>query len=175
MDILVYSRFTPTCFVKFFLSSCVRRCLGSYLIFFFFFLMIRLPPRSTLFPYTTLFRFRPPPSPAPLRPNDPEPKDDVPWVGRDRKSTRLNPSHVKISYAVCCLKKKKGNEGLTKDLLAMQREGKGDEACDLAVKHLTEGKAQAGAVWDAVHLAAGELVMSSKTNAAHRPVNSCSL
>lgn len=68
-----------------------------------------------------------------------------------------------------------GNEGLTKDLLVLLRDGKGDEACDLAVKHLTEGKARAGAVWDAVHLAAGELVLSSKTHAAHRPVNSCAL
>src|SRR5262249_27323300 len=69
----------------------------------------------------------------------------------------------------------KGNEGLTKDLVTLLRDGKGDEACDLAVKHLTEGKAQAGAVWDAVHLAAGELVLSSKTHAPHRPVNSCAL
>jgi hypothetical protein len=68
-----------------------------------------------------------------------------------------------------------GNEGLTKGLLALLRDGKGDEACDLAVKHLTEGKARAGAIWDAVHLAAGELVLSSKTHAAHRPVNSCAL
>jgi hypothetical protein len=68
-----------------------------------------------------------------------------------------------------------GNEGLTKDLLGLLRDGKGDEACDLAVKHLTEGKARAGAVWDAVHLSAGELVLSSKTHAAHRPVNSCAL
>src|SRR5271167_5082634 len=72
---------------------------------FFFFLMIRRPPRSTLFPYTTLFR----------TPRDPA---DVaaPARGRgrrlargDRKSTRLNSSHVSISYAVFCLKKKKKN------------------------------------------------------------------
>jgi hypothetical protein len=55
-----------------------------------------------------------------------------------------------------------GNEGLTKDVLVLLRDGKGDEACDLAVKQLVDGKAQAGAVWDAVHLAAGELVLSSK-------------
>src|SRR5215216_7480799 len=75
-------------------------CLCFYLIFFF--LMIRRPPRSTLFPYTTLFRSGPgyawwrrkistalwPPKP-------------------DRKSTRLNSSHQIISYAVFCLKKKK--------------------------------------------------------------------
>src|SRR3990172_7230521 len=68
-----------------------------------FFLMIRRPPRSTLFPYTTLFRSRRPPSscragiapgPAPgLR----EPRRSAP---RDRKSTRLNSSHGYISYAV---------------------------------------------------------------------------
>src|SRR6267143_4850978 len=68
----------------------------------FFFLMIRRPPRSTLFPYTTLFRtHRPPPrgcgSASPVR---------VSRARRDRKSTRLNSSHSSISYAVFCLKKK---------------------------------------------------------------------
>src|SRR5690349_22522287 len=88
-------------------------------IFFFFFLMIRRPPRSTLFPYTTLFRS------SPLE----EERGGNRRVGRipewraprgvggamrlrnnleiDRKSTRLNSSHVEISYAVFCLKKKK--------------------------------------------------------------------
>src|SRR5439155_22374415 len=69
---------------------------------FFFFLMIRRPPRSTLFPYTTLFRSRY------------HRAQDVLFIGRhtgypvcrDRKSTRLNSSHVAISYAVFCLKKK---------------------------------------------------------------------
>jgi hypothetical protein len=55
-----------------------------------------------------------------------------------------------------------GNEGLTKDLLALLRDGRGDEACALAVTCLTDGKARAGAVWDAVHLAAGEQVLSVK-------------
>src|SRR5256885_10508150 len=112
---------------------------------FFFFLMIRRPPRSTLFPYTTLFR-----SPvrceaivrrvqqlfpgagdtgraqfwSGLRPATPS---NVPLIGRspianlflntghgtlgwtDRKSTRLNSSHLVISYAVFCLKKKNNN------------------------------------------------------------------
>src|SRR5256885_15912888 len=92
-------------------------------VLFFFFLMIRRPPRSTLFPYTTLFR-------------SPALKAEVlrRWPGRlieyygmteggvrcelhchdfpdklhtDRKSTRLNSSHLVISYAVFCLKKKK--------------------------------------------------------------------
>src|SRR5437763_10705315 len=66
--------------------------------------MIRRPPRSTLFPYTTLFR----PAAAPV-PGDPPP-GSIP-AGRlrreDRKSTRLNSSHRCISYAVFCLKKKK--------------------------------------------------------------------
>src|SRR5215469_18330932 len=71
--------------------------------FFFFFLMIRRPPRSTLFPYTTLFRPRGrrgcrSPSPGPRRRSTRR---------RDRKSTRLNSSHVESSYAVFCLKKKK--------------------------------------------------------------------
>src|SRR6478736_9280391 len=69
---------------------------------FFFFLMIRRPPRSTLFPYTTLFR-----SAIPARtPGPPCPGERVPREP-DRKSTRLNSSHSQISYAVFCLKKKK--------------------------------------------------------------------
>src|SRR5438876_9153581 len=74
---------------------------------FFFFLMIRRPPRSTLFPYTTLFR-------------SVQVSEQAPgmllqllhhrWVRRDRKSTRLNSSHPSISYAVFCLKKKKIHE-----------------------------------------------------------------
>src|SRR4051812_49991110 len=76
--------------------------------------MIRRPPRSTLFPYTTLFRSR---HPHGLPRGDPDQREDlepVP-VGKptgmnrleDRKSTRLNSSHMSISYAVFCLKKKK--------------------------------------------------------------------
>src|SRR3712207_7665292 len=88
----------------------------------FFFLMIRRPPRSTLFPYTTLFRSFGGP-------------DSVPWcrptqlisshtvavthmqnrerLAQDRKSTRLNSSHANISYAVFCLKKKRACESYT--------------------------------------------------------------
>src|SRR5215203_6332949 len=74
---------------------------------FFFFLMIRRPPRSTLFPYTTLFR---------SKAGRPEFADqhglvrqsrDLHRPDLDRKSTRLNSSHANISYAVFCLKKKK--------------------------------------------------------------------
>src|SRR2546427_8000813 len=97
--------------------------------------MIRRPPRSTLFPYTTLFRSfleqqrllggdpvilaglpgsemrdagrvtPPPPAPA-------HPPSRIPPPG-DRKSTRLNSSHSQISYAVLCLKKKKSNLRIT--------------------------------------------------------------
>src|SRR3989442_11588998 len=102
-------------------------------LLFFFFLMIRRPPRSTLFPYTTLFRSisrrggvrdqrltgvramvflrharglhasSPPHALQPARRGHPA-------VERDRKSTRLNSSHVRISYAVFCLKKKKNKK-----------------------------------------------------------------
>src|SRR2546430_8059725 len=68
--------------------------------------MIRRPPRSTLFPYTTLFRSAPSSAPSTSRKFFLE---VVPGTcpGRDRKSTRLNSSHSQISYAVFCLKKKK--------------------------------------------------------------------
>src|SRR5215469_18391437 len=81
-----------------------------FFFFFFFFLMIRRPPRSTLFPYTTLFRSGQPvlPQPAPALPQRPVlPGPAGPRDQPDRKSTRLNSSHVEISYAVFCLKKKK--------------------------------------------------------------------
>src|SRR3989442_10035130 len=95
--------------------------------------MIRRPPRSTLFPYTTLFRSRPGARGVGRLAQEPhgdarsarlvpehgrggaEPVDDdvevaVNRLGTpDRKSTRLNSSHVRISYAVFCLKKKKKN------------------------------------------------------------------
>src|SRR6202044_3857159 len=71
----------------------------------FFFLMIRRPPRSTLFPYTTLFRSRVQDSQTLILAPDGlfEFKGLAPAV--DRKSTRLNSSHVRISYAGFCLKK----------------------------------------------------------------------
>src|SRR6266436_9534606 len=72
--------------------------------FVFFFLMIRRPPRSTLFPYTTLFRSSCPRDRAPR----PAKRRSAPGP-LDRKSTRLNSSHGYISYAVFCLKKKKKN------------------------------------------------------------------
>src|SRR5712664_4520814 len=73
---------------------------------FFFFLMIRRPPRSTLFPYTTLFR-----SCWPCHRSPRCGRHRLPRVEPgDRKSTRLNSSHDQISYAVFCLKKKKQTE-----------------------------------------------------------------
>src|SRR5208283_4234922 len=69
----------------------------------FFFLMIRRPPRSTLFPYTTLFRSI---TSMRLFCGDRGLVSLVPKLGQDRKSTRLNSSHITISYAVFCLKKK---------------------------------------------------------------------
>src|SRR5256885_5146504 len=76
--------------------------------------MIRRPPRSTLFPYTTLFRSRPGTG-APWGSDGactessltPAVRPQVPLFRGDRKSTRLNSSHLVISYAVFCLKKKK--------------------------------------------------------------------
>src|SRR5215813_2764295 len=75
--------------------------------------MIRRPPRSTLFPYTTLFRSSPGALPcanafvAKLNPSGSLLATTHLGPGEDRKSTRLNSSHVRISYAVFCLKKKK--------------------------------------------------------------------
>src|SRR5215208_7568735 len=71
-----------------------------------FFLMIRRPPRSTHFPYTTLFRSKLPGGVVPV-PLSASVVVASPG-GLDRKSTRLNSSHVAISYAVFCLKKKSG-------------------------------------------------------------------
>src|SRR6476660_10005118 len=83
---------------------------------FFFFLMIRRPPRSTLFPYTTLFRSRAGGRARRQRRRQvhadrrhPRPRRALRDRPVDRKSTRLNSSHQIISYAVFCLKKKKKN------------------------------------------------------------------
>src|SRR5687768_17771657 len=84
---------------------------------FFFFLMIRRPPRSTLFPYTTLFR-------SLSFTGNLSGDEDIPFFNFsttavsnvDRKSTRLNSSHGYISYAVFCLKKKKNKRKSTDDV-----------------------------------------------------------
>src|SRR5256885_16345842 len=101
---------------------CISFLLIRILTVFFFFLMIRRPPRSTLFPYTTLFRsvLRPHPDHGrPLqrgafdrrqrRAHFPIARYRAP---EDRKSTRLNSSHLVISYAVFCLKKKNAPQAL---------------------------------------------------------------
>src|SRR5438067_13873141 len=81
-------------------------------VYFFFFLIIRRPPRSTLFPYTTLFR-------SENLEVAVQHQHLVAFAGpragpqKDRKSTRLNSSHVSIPYAVFCLKKKKYRALLT--------------------------------------------------------------
>src|SRR5256885_15346470 len=94
------------------LSTCCFMSILPFIVkfIFFFFLMIRRPPRSTLFPYTTLFR-----STSTSLPPKPRHDEWIPVVKAcstggpciDRKSTRLNSSHLVISYAVFCLKKKK--------------------------------------------------------------------
>src|SRR3712207_6871767 len=80
--------------------------------------MIRRPPRSTLFPYTTLFRSlasgpdRSPAAPAPDRRGRPRRGLEDDRGAEDRKSTRLNSSHANISYAVFCLKKNNNTSSL---------------------------------------------------------------
>src|SRR3989442_3235178 len=86
----------------------------------FFFLMIRRPPRSTLFPYTTLFRSIHVMRPLVVLSSTTCPFSNRTWWEErvealgvkclDRKSTRLNSSHVRISYAVFCLKKTSNGE-----------------------------------------------------------------
>src|SRR2546430_11579618 len=98
-------------------------------MYHFFFLMIRRPPRSTLFPYTTLFRSHPSSSATCWNHDTSRGGRKIPAAStsarcvnsgtyearvaavQDRKSTRLNSSHSQISYAVFCLKKKhRGHE-----------------------------------------------------------------
>src|SRR5688572_31637072 len=84
-----------------------------------FFLMIRRPPRSTLFPYTTLFRSSRRPSPiasAHARRSRATASFSSPVPRQDRKSTRLNSSHSQISYAVFCLKKKSDQQRRDRDV-----------------------------------------------------------
>src|SRR5690606_41628683 len=108
--------------------AAVHRMLSVFFLLVVFFLLIRRPPSSTLFPYTTLFRSDPPDaanleeirriyathedaaidtSLEAMHVVRARVTDDASVEVQDRKSTRLNSSHVKISYAVFCLKKKK--------------------------------------------------------------------
>src|SRR5437773_12527254 len=103
---------------------CLHSSIPLFTFFSFFFLLLRPPPRSTLFPYTTLFRSLGdfPKILRLLEGLGGEPAEDhvgghtsllsvvghrETWREGDRKSTRLNSSHIMISYAVFCLKKKK--------------------------------------------------------------------
>src|SRR5690625_6129820 len=78
---------------------------SSVYAFFLFFRRIFQPPRSTLFPYTTLFRSRGHRGLSPAAALRPRRRHHLRGRSADRKSTRLNSSHVAISYAVFCLKK----------------------------------------------------------------------
>src|SRR5438034_11022321 len=103
---------SPSTHITFYHSS-----VTDSFLFLFFFLIIRPPPRSTLFPYTTLFRSGHnvqqtteacvPPTRSPRYVSQLPKKQKDATMEQDRKSTRLNSSHTVISYAVFCLKKKK--------------------------------------------------------------------
>src|SRR5207247_8615268 len=107
----------------------VSLCFSSYSLSprsSFFFLITRPPPRSTLFPYTTLFRSansqvgcRSPGS-QPRKCRESREQNRSPAAFEDRKSTRLNSSHEWISYAVFCLKKKKKDKKKQQRNNAMQ-------------------------------------------------------
>src|SRR5205814_7805441 len=91
--------------------------------------MIRPPPRSTLFPYTTLFRSGSTAASPAARSSPPPATCRLGRELRDRKSTRLNSSHLGISYAVFCLKKKKREaHALTIDFRGAGNE---DRTCDI--------------------------------------------
>src|SRR5437773_12168826 len=80
-------------------------------LLWFFFLLLRRPPRSTLFPYTTLFRSGVGVAGGVAIKRAIAIGRVVGAPGVDRKSTRLNSSHITTSYAVFCLKKKKSSAG----------------------------------------------------------------
>src|SRR5476649_275953 len=97
----------------------------------FFFLMIRRPPRSTLFPYTTLFRSC---RRSCRRRTCRSSPTASPWTSarKDRKSTRLNSSHTVNSYAVFCLKKKKNGQSQTDmHIIRIKIPARGLTACQL--------------------------------------------
>src|SRR5438034_3102019 len=107
----------------------------SFRLLCVFLLMIRPPPRSTLFPYTTLFRS--------MLENNLRPyhgarvgsfdllRNHGPTICRDRKSTRLNSSHTVISYAVFCLKKKKQQ---TRKNSAISMDGRHQTYCNVLLR-----------------------------------------
>src|SRR5206468_7832777 len=113
------------------LSQSILLLYCAFLLFFyFFFLMRRRPPRSTLFPYTTLFRSNERISNGQLSINClaivkvfgiESRASSFQCSGKDRKSTRLNSSHDQISYAVFCLKKKNIKCQVTRGHLCSKR------------------------------------------------------
>src|SRR5258707_8591866 len=124
----------------------IRRSCGTDLLFCsirafsrvlsFFFLMIRRPPRSTLFPYTTLFRSEA--LHAAMDIDGPTYAHEILTsqeviAAIDRKSTRLNSSHANISYAVFCLKKKKEAHHVTVPRLYNHR-GRAHPPCSFTVR-----------------------------------------
>src|SRR4051812_49658114 len=89
--------------------------------------MIRPPPTSTLFPYTTLFRSDRHGGAARVRPPCTVMRTRKPPSRSDRKSTRLNSSHMSISYAVFCLKKKRETHAIMDGRASEQRGAAGDQ------------------------------------------------
>src|SRR5258708_29263127 len=98
--------------------------------------MIRRPPRSTLFPYTTLFRSEMIKQIDELGNAPVNAKCAAPYIAlQDRKSTRLNSSHQIISYAVFCLKKKKTNKRREQLLAQLHRTTHSNELLMTLVRH----------------------------------------
>src|SRR2546430_8638414 len=118
----------------------VLLCRVVSVVLLFFFLMIRRPPRSTLFPYTTLFRsistrrakWGAGRGCCGLRPANTPPRRSCTITG-DRKSTRLNSSHSQISYAVFCLKKKKKQQAQCEQLTQTTVHGASKTTITLAI------------------------------------------
>src|SRR2546422_8315070 len=102
--------------------------------------MIRRPPRSTLFPYTTLFRSPSPHGGSPRGCNRRRPRRTPRSSDRaaslDRKSTRLNSSHGYISYAVFCLKKKNSCQDTSSDNINVLTASFEDRHVSDAIRHL---------------------------------------
>src|SRR6516164_1363224 len=105
--------------------------------------MIRRPPRSTLFPYTTLFRSVKLGASAP---SQPDATHNLGIELKDRKSTRLNSSHSSISYAVFCLKKKNKPDKEPPDYMLWLRRQQPELAFDATKLHTDEDWVKAGYV-----------------------------
>src|SRR2546430_7803973 len=97
--------------------------------------MIRRPPRSTLFPYTTLFRSHSRRGKSWRRGVTQAAREPAGAQWKDRKSTRLNSSHSQISYAVFCLKKKKKHKHSTPKTLSIE-DSTHDSAPHVSLAHL---------------------------------------